>query len=225
MITRRSTKYPIAAWKGRISGHPAFVLGNGPSLLDNDLSLLRGCFTIGINRIYKVFDPIILLWQDTSLMEDGLENILSCSAIKVCRDRCNIDNQFTTFRSEGAKYRLADKPNVLHGFGCSGALGIELAVVMGASSVVLLGMDCDYQDGKTDFYGVNADHGRYTVKNFHAAMSWVAKTCPVPIHSCGRAPYWPRSDLKQVLDQIQPKEYSRLQWFDRLRLESEAFKA
>jgi hypothetical protein len=225
MILRRSNRYPIQAWNNCLSGHPVFVIGNGPSLLENDLSLLEGCFTIGINRIYKVFDPIILMWQDRGLMADGIENILDCSAIKVCRDRCDKDGQFTTFSLKGPSYKMTDRPNVLYGFGCSGVLGIELAVSMGASSVVLLGMDCDYQDGKTDFYGTNADHNRFTVKNFHSAMSWAAKNSPVPIYSCGRAPYWPRLSLSNILDLISPKRYGRLQWYDRLRVESAGLKA
>lgn len=223
MIFRRPTKYPIEAWGGRIAGHPAFILGNGPSLLENDLALLDGCFSIGINRIYRAFDPTILLWQDRGLYADGLEKILGCSAIKVCRDRCNIDNQFTTFRLTGPSYRWPERPNELFGYGCSGALGVELAVAMGASSVVLLGIDCDYDSsGQTDFYGKNADHNQYTVKNFHAAMSWVAKSCPVPIYCCGRAPYWPRVSLAEAVNQLRPERHSRLQWCARLKVESGA---
>ena len=52
-----STKVPdIAALKGRLAGERCFIIGNGPSLRNTDLTLLRGEYTIGLNRIYLNYD-------------------------------------------------------------------------------------------------------------------------------------------------------------------------
>lgn len=218
MIILRKHKYPIESWGNRICGNPVFILGNGPSLIENDLSILDGFFTIGTNRIYKVFDPIVLLWQDKKLLEDGYDEITKSASIKICRKECNTSGEFTGFTLKGPEYSLPTDPSVLHGFGCSGALAVELGVSMGASSVVLLGMDCDYsKDGTTDFYGVNRDHNKFTVGNFHSAMLWVKDNCPVPIYNCGNAPYWEKQNLNEVIGKIKPKRYTRLQWIFNLR--------
>ncbi len=46
----------IAALKDKHQGKRCFIFGNGPSLRETDLSLLRGEITFGLNRIYLLFD-------------------------------------------------------------------------------------------------------------------------------------------------------------------------
>lgn len=221
-MLRRPQQWHLDRWKDSISGHPAFIVGNGPSLCEHDLNLLDGCFSIGINRAYRIFSPIILLWQDRTFYSDGLANIERCPSIKVCRDKCNIESKFTTFSLSSAAFAWADRPSALYGYGCSGALGAELAVAMGASSLVLLGMDCEYdKSGDTDFYGKNPNHTPGTLRGFQSAMKWISETCPVPVYNCGRAAYWPQRTLRDVLDLLNPAKCSRLHWYTRLRLESE----
>lgn len=221
IMFRNYHKFAVSSWSKIISGHPAFILGNGPSLLDNDLSLLDGCFTVGINRAYKVYQSIILMWQDENLYKDGWEDILSSPAIKFCRKQINKENRFETFELITGNFRLTSDPSKLYGNGCSGVLGVELAVAMGASAVVLLGMDCEYSDGKTDFYGVNTDHTSHSTEGFHAGMRWVKKHCPVPVFNCSTAPYWKSANLMSVIQELKPIRLSRLQWYAKLLLESE----
>ncbi len=42
----------LAAMRGRLSGQRCFILGNGPSLSETNLDLLRDEWVIGLNRIY-----------------------------------------------------------------------------------------------------------------------------------------------------------------------------
>ena len=44
--------------KSKHEGERCFIIGNGPSLNDTDLSLLRNETTFGLNRIYLLFDKI-----------------------------------------------------------------------------------------------------------------------------------------------------------------------
>jgi hypothetical protein len=46
----------MTALKNRYQGERCFIVGNGPSLNDTDLSLLENEVTFGLNRIYLLFD-------------------------------------------------------------------------------------------------------------------------------------------------------------------------
>jgi len=46
-----------------LKGNPVFLLGNGPGVTKRNLSLLDDYFTIGINRIFYIYEPTILFWQ------------------------------------------------------------------------------------------------------------------------------------------------------------------
>jgi hypothetical protein len=52
---RRDTRQRLAALKNSRRGERCFILGNGPSLKNTDLSKLRNENTIGLNRIYLAF--------------------------------------------------------------------------------------------------------------------------------------------------------------------------
>jgi len=143
MIFKENNRYPIERWEGILGGEPAFILGNGPSLTDNNLKLLDDCFTIGINRIYLLMDPTILLWQDKGLYKDGIDKLEKCASIKCCRTYVDSEKRWTNFKLESNPYKFTKNPHHLWGFGCSGSLAIQLAYAMGAGSIVLLGMDCE----------------------------------------------------------------------------------
>jgi hypothetical protein len=54
----QASKERMLAFKDKHKGERCFVIGNGPSLKDTDLTLLRNEFTFGLNRIYLLFDRI-----------------------------------------------------------------------------------------------------------------------------------------------------------------------
>jgi len=49
-------KARLEGWRNRFAGERCFIVGNGPSLKQTDLSKLEGEFTFGMNRIYLAFD-------------------------------------------------------------------------------------------------------------------------------------------------------------------------
>jgi len=73
----------IELWENILPNHPAFVIGNAPSLDACDLSLLEGCFTIGVNRVYDRIDPIILFWQDISVWFDEHKTIVTLDCMEL----------------------------------------------------------------------------------------------------------------------------------------------
>ena len=55
---RRESIRRLAALKDIHKGRRAFIIGNGPSLRQTDLSKLRNEFTFGMNRIYLLFPEL-----------------------------------------------------------------------------------------------------------------------------------------------------------------------
>jgi hypothetical protein len=55
---RRASMAHLAGLKDIHKGQRAFVIGNGPSLKQTDLSKLKGEFTFGLNRIYLMFPEL-----------------------------------------------------------------------------------------------------------------------------------------------------------------------
>ena len=218
MIFRnKKTRYSIKNWPDIMLNQVAFILGNGPSLLDNDLGLLTDCFTIGINRIFKVFSPTILFWQDPEINKTYGKEIERLPSVKVCRDKCDSSASYTNFSLEHDPYRFHKTPWRLYGRGCSGGIAVQMAVAMGFRAVVLLGCDCSYINGKTDFYGTNKFHNSLTLERFNKAMLFTSKNIPVPVYNCSINGYWPQMSLKEAIDQSLPERRSRIETLAILR--------
>lgn len=166
----------ISQWKNNLKGHPAFILGNAPSLNDFDLSKLDGFFSIGINRaIYKT-DPTILFWQDKDIYNYEKHLIDKSKAIKVCRDVSDPLGKFFHFRLKSGFYKRSKNPSILHGRGSSGPIAVQFAVALGCKPIYLLGMDCLTKNGDTDFYGKNVFWKKHTRKNCITGLKWVNGT-------------------------------------------------
>ena len=200
----------LSKWKNLLKGHPAFILGNGPSISGCDLSLLDNYFTIGINRIFYIYTPVVLFWQDIGMWKTDKDNILKCKSIKVCRDLSDPRKMFVNFKLGLNPLRFTNNPSKYYGRGNTGALAVQMAVSLGCSSVVLLGTDCKYdKKGNTDFYGKNKDHSPMTLSRCYDAMKWVKKKCPIPVYNCSRIDLWPRRKLEDVINEIGPEQLKR----------------
>jgi hypothetical protein len=55
---RRASIRRLAEYKDIHHGRRGFIIGNGPSLKNTDLSLLQGEYTFGMNRIYLLFPEL-----------------------------------------------------------------------------------------------------------------------------------------------------------------------
>jgi len=196
----------LSKWKNILKGHTVFLLGNSPSIVKHDLSLLNNYFTIGINRIFFIYEPTVLFWQDRQMWITDKKNLIKCKSIRVCRDLADPRDMFLNFKLGLNPFRFTMKPQQMYGRGNSGAVAASFAVSMGCSSIVILGMDCKYSKGKTDFYGNNKDHTKYTLNRCREAMEWLKKKCPVPIYNCSKIDLWPQRKLPDVINEIKPKK-------------------
>ena len=141
---------------------PAFILGNSPYLPTGDLDCLAERFTVGVNRIVRVFTPTVVMWVDRSVYDDVGELIDGCGALPVC-DRAVRQRQghvgLKTWVGEAAlAYEsTADELCCNGNTGCTAA---RWALALGCRPVYLVGMEARYREGRTDFWGRNPRHRR-----------------------------------------------------------------
>lgn len=199
-INANSRYKPLQQFKNKLNGHPVIILGNGPSINDHDLSILNDYFTIGINRIFLAnFDPTILFFQDKSLLQTNREDVVKLQAIKVCRDINDPNREFYNFRLRSVAYSFSYQTHELSGRGNSLPLACQLAVALGCSKIILLGIDGN-SDGHTHFYGTNQFWTKHTPEFLDKAIDFVKKKCPVPIINCGNTTAWKKQELQKVLE-------------------------
>ena len=181
---KRSQRYQIKEWLGRLQDHPAFILGNGSSIKSQPLKLLEDYFTIGINRAFYLIDPTILFWQDIGLWNTEHHKLHNLQCIKLCRDISDPRHIYYNFYLRGGPYKFEGKTHILCGRGSTGPIAVQLAVALGCKPIVLLGMDCKICDGKTDFYGNNPHWRPHTATNCVSGLEYLKSNCPVKILNC-----------------------------------------
>lgn len=156
-ITSNQIRYlhtilPQGAW----SGQRCFIVGGGPSARDFDFSLLRNELVIGINRAFEVCDPTILYAMDERLwgwIETGQLGEECRARFRSFRGiRCwvvfnrnpsvPVDEAFFVRNVPGVPLssNLADG---VHSGTHSGYGALNLAILLGANPIYLIGYDMD----------------------------------------------------------------------------------
>ena len=159
---RRTALDRLAALKDIHAGKRAFIIGNGPSLKQTDLSKLKCELTFGMNRIYLMFAELGFSTTYLSVVNDLVieQTAADLAALKMPK--------FLTWRSrrffepaqfEGAKYgnlptflyTTYDSPRFsrdVRGRVWEGAtvtyVTMQLAFHMGIQEVILIGVDHNY---------------------------------------------------------------------------------
>lgn len=153
------------------SGDTVFVIGGGPSLAGFDSRVLDGRRVIAVNCAFRLgqFDVMFYgdpLWPD--LYGKGLEDFGGLK-ITVREEHLNRPGIRVVFR-EAHAMGLSTKPAVLHWNLSSGACAINLATLLGAGKIVLLGFDMQQKNGHNNYHrdylhkdGTHASVGNYEV--------------------------------------------------------------
>lgn len=197
-------------WQGKMKDVPCFILGNGPSLNDEDISDLSSYFTIGINRSFLKLDSTVLLWQDIELWYTERKNIVKLAAIKVCRQQSDPQNRFFHFRLEMGAFKETNNPSLLYGSGSTGPLAVQFACALGCNPLIILGMDCKPRGSATDFYGKNRHHKPHTMKNCMTGLRWIREsTLDREIFNCSENDLWPRISLVEAKKYIDAKKWKK----------------
>jgi hypothetical protein len=98
--------------------------------------------------------------------------------------------------------RLAGQ-NITHG------VAVQFAEAMMPSHIILLGVDCQFRDGKTDYYGKNRFHRNDMLQRCAEVSRGVKNGCKVPIYNCGLSDCWGRRTLEEVIEEINPPKHSK----------------
>jgi len=221
----RHNKLNLQKWAGAIKGVPAFIIGNGPSLNWEDCQLLEGLFTIGINRAFYYIDPIVLFWQDIGLWNTEHYRIINTQALKVARDIADPRKLYYQYHLKSEPYKFDKRTNIRHGRGSSGPLACQLAVAMGCTSLVLLGMDGleDVFSSKSNFYGSNPHHTALTKNNCQIGLEFLQESSPVPIYNCSKNNLWVERNLGEVIAELNPEKVPREEWVRRITRSNKPF--
>jgi len=148
-------------WKGRT----AYLLGGGPSLSSFDFSRLAGKRVVGVNDAYrhgKEIVPVCFFGDSHWWHKHGHRSVevpgegwvpgfLSYEGVRVTNNLCHqyFEGHVRICKRLGNGF--SSSPDTLAWNGNSGACAINLAVLLGASTIVLLGFDMHNRkaEGKT----------------------------------------------------------------------------
>jgi hypothetical protein len=155
----------LARFEGLHTGERVVIIGNGPSLNDLDLSLLRGTRTIGVNGIFYADDRLpeplsYYVVEDTMVVRDNLERIKAYDAghrffPSIYRDMIGESANTTFFMMNRGFYEQKSPAYCVPRFSTNPAqriyagqsvtaMNLQLAYYMGFDEVILIGMDFSY---------------------------------------------------------------------------------
>ncbi len=182
----QANRRKIASFQARHAGERCFILGNGPSLRRTDLSLLKDEITIGLNRIY-------LLYEETGFQTDYLVSVNDLVLEQCADEMAGLQlPKFITWRS---RRFFADDPNTIfldtdftgeenfsgdltgrlfEGYTVT-YVALQLAFYMGCDPVILIGVDHSFQSkGKPNTTVVSAgdDPNHFAPNYFGKGFRW-----------------------------------------------------
>jgi len=148
---RRESSRKLAALKDAHKGERCFLIGNGPSLRQTDLTLLKNEFTFGFNRIFLAaeelhFTPSCLVSINDLVIEQSAEEFRTLQLPKFFSWRArrylgmaeDITYLYTTYTTP--KFATDVRARVWEGATVT-YVALQLAYHMGFSTVILVGVD------------------------------------------------------------------------------------
>ncbi len=137
--------------RGQYRGRRCFILGNGPSLRDTDLELLRNEYTFGLNRIYLLFDKIgfetsFLVTVNRHVIEQSPAELMEASSTKFVswRARALLPERSDVTFLRSVRGPLFSTDPVREGVWEGGTVtfvAMQLAYYLGFEQAILLGVD------------------------------------------------------------------------------------
>lgn len=148
---RLASKRNLAAFRNIHKGQRCFIIGNGPSLRDLDLSHLRDEFTFGMNRIYLMFpdmgfnstyyvsiNDLVIQQCAQEIRNLAIPKFLAWRSHHHIQPTTDMSFLYTTYTgpkfSEDVGGRLWEGATVTY-------VAMQLAFHMGFEQVILIGVD------------------------------------------------------------------------------------
>lgn len=178
-------------------GEDAFVIGGGPSLRSFNWRTIAGRHTIGTNAVpYVVGSHVveIALWGDwrwwnsvgRDLLEEFGGRVVGTLGKTYWKRVMEEDCNWLHLIPRGPLRKLSTDPSHLGWFGNTGAAGINLALLLGAKRVFLLGFDMKLSgEGRANFHDIRIHPDSASVYvNFLRQMKDLAKGLPEAFPDC-----------------------------------------
>jgi hypothetical protein len=155
----------LTQFHNRFKGQRCFIIGNGPSLNNHDLSLLKGEYSFGVNSFYYKtretgFRPSFYVVEDSSVMKENIEEIRAYQApfkffptiyknLHPKEPNVYFFNMSRSFYEKSSpNYAVprfsTDASSILYCGQSVTYINLQLAFFMGFTEVYLIGMDFDY---------------------------------------------------------------------------------
>jgi hypothetical protein len=151
---RRDSIRRLAELRDCHHGKRCFLIGNGPSLKQTDLSRLKGEFTLGTNRIYLAFpdlgfstsyylsvNDLVVEQCAAEIQQLSMPRFVSWRARKWLQPQENLFFIHTTYTGE--KFARDLRERVWEG-GTVTYTALQAAFFLGFSQVILIGVDHNY---------------------------------------------------------------------------------
>lgn len=182
----RENRRRLETYRNAHHGERCFIIGNGPSLRQTDLSRLKGEFTFGLNRIYLMFPELgfttsCLVVINDLVLEQSASEIVKLTLPKFLTWRARgwfrqdrqvmyLDTDFTgreNFSGEATR-------RLFEGFTVTYA-AMQLAFFMGFQEVILVGVDHNYVTSGTPNQAVISpgdDPNHFSPNYFGKGFKW-----------------------------------------------------
>jgi hypothetical protein len=158
-IVLNSNDRKLLALKNKYIGRRAFIIGNGPSLRETDLSQLKNELTIASNGIFLLFDeidfrPTFYTVEDRLVAEDRASIINTLTGMTKIfpqdLDYCLKRDRHTLYINFLRQYRnfpkfSAEFDQYVYWGGTVTYLSLQLAYYLGIREVYLVGVDHSYR--------------------------------------------------------------------------------
>lgn len=167
------------------AGEDCFIIGNGPSLNNMDLSKLANYHTFGLNKIYLMEERGIdlnlsyLVSANKFVMEQSADKFaqLSCPVFLSYRNKqteANLNKEFYYFLSWGERDFSQSIYNPINEGGTVTYVALQIAFFMGFKRVFLIGVDHSFkQKGKpNETQHLAEDDANHFDPNYFKGQNW-----------------------------------------------------
>ncbi len=155
----RENRDQLSSFQNVHSGERCFIIGNGPSLKQMNLSVLRDEYSFGLNRIYLLLDhldfiPPYYVCINELVLEQFSDEIQAYDSPKFLNwnrrmlfDNADSDTHFVKIRLALSDGFSKDIRKPISSGGTVTFAAMQIAYFMGFQTVVLIGVDHSYSSG------------------------------------------------------------------------------
>ena len=201
-----------------LAGQRCFILAGGPSVKKINLEKLKNEFVIAVNHSIEFYPQAqAFLFIDISMYEhaknliDNYKGLIFASFRNVDRMKKRENLFFFPQNTQRPGKTIAEG---LYSSKLSGLAAINLALIMGASKIYLLGYDMGYIGGEHHWYGqIDERQAKYSEENYHRKITAFDAFLPYKdiIFNCSRnsrLTQFQKVDFEEI---IEPKNLANKQ--------------